>query len=83
MVTHWSILTNDTEIKEDVALSFGYSLASRITHSKIQELLSVSHQSMIILNIYFNKLEDHMVFIIILLLYALISWHVSVKIEAL
>ena len=43
LVTHWSILTNDAEIREDVALSFGSSLVPHIGHSKLQELLTVSH----------------------------------------
>lgn len=43
LVTHWSTLTNDTEIKEDAALSFGSGLVPHIAHSKIQDLLAVSH----------------------------------------
>ena len=44
LISHWSILTKDTEIKEDAALSFGSSLVPHIAHNKMQELLAVSHK---------------------------------------
>ena len=43
LITHWSTLTNEGEIKEDTALFFGNKLAPHTKHSKIQELLNVSH----------------------------------------
>ena len=43
LVTNWSTLTKDTEIKEDAALSFGSILVPHIGRNKMQELLAVSH----------------------------------------
>jgi len=48
LVTHWSTLTNHAEIKEDAALSFGHSLVPHITHSKMQDSLTVSQEFMIV-----------------------------------
>ena len=42
LVTHWSILTNKGEIKEDAALSFGSSLVPHIKHNEMEQLLTVS-----------------------------------------
>lgn len=42
LVTHWSTLTSDTEIKEDAVMSFGCSLAPHIARNKMQELVTVS-----------------------------------------
>ena len=43
LVTHWSTLTRDAEVKEDAVMSFGNSLAPHFAHGKIQELLNLSN----------------------------------------
>ena len=42
LVTHWSVLIDKGEIKEDTALSFGSSLVPHIKHKEMKQLLSVS-----------------------------------------